>query len=318
MKLAVRLCLALALGCASAAHAQNYPAKPVHIIVPFPAGSGADASARQVGQKLTELLGQSVMVDNRPGASGIIGTDAAAKAAPDGYTTLWAASTTMAMLPYLYSKLPFNAERDFAPISLINIAYGALQVNADLPVKDVKDLIAISKKRGLNAGTIGIGTNTYLFGAWFALTTGADFHFIHYSTTQPAVDLLAGRLDLMFDGLAGNAGAIGAGKVKVLAVAGKARQPAFSNIPTFTEAGFPEYEPLAWGGLFAPASTPHAILERLGSATAKAARSPDIVEAWQKVGTDAIGSSPEEFVAFVKSEQAKWSRVIKAAGVRLD
>ncbi|MCC6473870.1 MAG: tripartite tricarboxylate transporter substrate binding protein [Burkholderiales bacterium] len=318
MKHPIRVCMALAFACAQAAHAQNYPAKPVRIVVPFAAGSGADVSARQVAQKLTGLLEQPVLVENRPGASGIIGTDAVAKAAPDGYTTVWAASGTMAMLPYLSSKLPFNAERDFAPISLINIAYAGLQVHADLPAADVKQLVALSKTRKLNAGTIVIGINSYLFGLSFEQASGADLNFIHSSTTQPSVDLLAGRLDLIFDGLAGNASAIRAGKVKVLAVAGKTRRPAFPGIPTFAEAGLPDYEPLAWGGLFAPAGTPQANLQRLGGAAARAARSPELVQAWERVGSEAVGSSPEEFVAFVKSEQAKWSRIIRTAGVRLD
>ncbi len=318
MKFAIGLCFTLALGCAPAAYAQDYPIKPVRIIVPFPAGTGADVSARQVAAKITALLGQSFLVENRPGASTIIGTEAAAKAAADGYTLYMGTSTTLGIMPFLYSKLPFNVERDFAPISQMNVAYGAMLVGADSPARDLKEFVALSKKRSLNAGTIGVGSNYHLFGIWFVMLTRADLNYIHYSTTLPAADLLSGRIEVIFDGLAAHAGSIKAGKVRVLAIAGKERRSVYPNIPTFAEAGVPEFEPLAWGGLFAPTGTPPAFLERLGGAVAKAVRSPDLVEQWRLVGTDAVGNTPAEFMAFVKSEQGKWSRVVKASGVRLD
>ena len=188
------------------ATAQDYPAKPIRLIIPFQAGIGVDASTRQITSRMTPVLGQPMVIENRPGAATIIGTEYAAKAAPDGYTLYIGASTAVAVIPYLYSKLPYNIERDFAPITQTSVAFAGILMNPELPVKDVRDLIALSKKRPLNIGTIGNGSNYHLFGGWFALLTGADFNYVHYNTSAPVIDVVAGRLDAIFDGFAAHSG----------------------------------------------------------------------------------------------------------------
>jgi tripartite-type tricarboxylate transporter receptor subunit TctC len=298
--------------------AQDYPAKPVRVIVPFPAGTGVDASARQIVAKLPPLMGQSVFVENRPGASGIIGTEAAAKAAPDGYTLYMGPITTVALLPYLYSKLPFNMERDFSAISQISRARVGLVVYPGLGVSNLKELIELSKKRPLAISTTGIGANGHLYGAYFASMTGANINFIHYNTSSPLQDTLSGRIDGAFDGLPPYLGSIKGGKLKLLALVGKTRHPNFADTPTFAEGGVPDFEAYGWAGFFAPTGTSQAIVERLGSVIAKAVRSQDLVDLYNSQGTDAVGNSPAEFTAFVRSEQAKWSKVIRELGVKLD
>lgn len=300
------------------ATAQDYPAKPIRLIIPFQAGIGVDASTRQITSRMTPVLGQPMVIENRPGAATIIGTEYAAKAAPDGYTLYIGASTAVAVIPYLYSKLPYNIERDFAPISQTSVSFAGILVNGEAPYRDVKDFIAQSKKRSLNIGTIGNGSNYHLNGAWFALLTGADFNYVHYNTSQPVIDVLAGRLDAIFDGLSSHAGNLKSGKLKLLAVAGRERRPAYPDVPTFSEAGVPEFEPLAWGGFFAPTGTPQPILEKVGAAVARVVRSPEMVELVRATGNEPVGNTPAEFTAFVKSEQAKWSKVIRQLGIKLD
>jgi tripartite-type tricarboxylate transporter receptor subunit TctC len=315
----ITLCLFCAIGLASAPlPAQDYPAKPVRVIVAFPAGTGADSSTRAIVAKLPPLIGQSVVVENRPGASTIIGTEAAAKSTPDGYTLYSASSTTVAMIPYLYSKLPFNMERDFAAISQASLTRVGLVVNPGVPVTSLKDLIELSKKKPLAVSTNGIGSNTHLYAAWFASLTGAAVDFIHYNTSSPLQDLLSGRIDAGFDGLPPFLGSVKAGRLKLLVLTGNGKHPSFSDTPTFAEGGVPGFEAFAWAGFFAPTGTPQPIIERLADAIAKAVKSQDLIDLYSSQGADAVGNTPAEFTAFVRSEQAKWSRIIKAVGVKLD
>ena len=309
--------VATILGTASA-WSQDYPNKPIRLIIPFQAGIGVDASTRQITSRLTSVLGQPMIIENRPGASTIIGTEAAAKAAPDGYTLYIGASTAVAIIPYLYSKLPYNIERDFAPITQTSVAFAGILMNPELPVKDVKDLIALSKKRSLNIGTIGNGSNYHLFGGWFALLTGADLNYVHYNTSAPVIDVVAGRLDAIFDGFAAHSGNLKAGKLKLLAVSGNVRRPVFPDIPTFAESGVPDFEPLAWGGFFAPTGTPQPFIDKVSAAVVRVVRSQEMQDVVRATGNEPVGNSPGEFQSFVKSEQSKWSRVIKQLGVRLD
>jgi tripartite-type tricarboxylate transporter receptor subunit TctC len=267
---------------------------------------------------MSPVLGQPVVVENRPGASGIIGTEVVAKAEPDGYTLLGGPITSVAMVPYLFSKLPFDMERDFIPISLFTDSMVGVAVPLGSPAKDVKELIELSRKRPLNIATSGLGSNSHLYAAWFAMLTGARFQYIHYQTTHWAADLMAGRVDAAFDGFGAYVSAYKGGKVNILVATGKKRFPTFPEIPTFAENGLADFEPTAWSGLLAPAGTPQAVIERVAGAVAKAVKSPDLLEQYRLQGTEPVGNSPAEFGAFVKSEQAKWSRVIKAAGVRLD
>jgi tripartite-type tricarboxylate transporter receptor subunit TctC len=298
--------------------AQDFPSKPIRLIVAFPAGSGVDSSTRVLAAKLTPLLGQPVVVENRPGASGIIGTEAAAKSAPDGYTLYMSPPTPAVMMPFLYSKLPYDMERDFTPVSLIGVSQTGILANPALPASNVAELVALTKKEALNAATAGVGSNHHLYGAWFAAMTGARVNFIAYNTAAPINDVVAGHVPLMFDALSAFVGMVKSGKLKLLAITGKSRHPAFPDVPTFAESGFPEFEPLAWSGLLAPAGTPQPIIERIAAAAAAVAKSPDVVERYRNAGGEAIGSTPAQFDVFLKAERAKWSKVIKAAGIRLD
>jgi len=288
------------------------------MIVAFPAGSGIDASTRFFAAKMTPLLGQTVYVENRPGASGVVGTEAAAKAAPDGYTLYMTPVTPVVMLPYLYSKLPYDMERDFVPISLIGVSQTGIMVTPSLPAKNIQDLIDLSRKEPLNAATVGVGSNLHLYGEWFAALTGAKFKYIAYNTAAPLNDLVAGHTQVMFDALSAAVGLVRSGKLRLIAITGKSRHPALPDVPTFAESGLAEFEPLAWGGLLAPAGTPQAIVARLGTAAATAAKSPEMVERYRMAGGEAVGSTPAEFATFIKSERAKWSKVIKATGIKLD
>lgn len=315
-KLIVRMFVVLVFLVPAQVSAQEFPTKPIRIIVSFPAGSGIDASTRLIAAKLTPLLGQTVFVENRPGASGAIGAEAAAKAPPDGYTLFNMPVTTL-MVEYLHSNLPYNVARDFVAVSLIGVSQTGILANPSLPAKDVKELITLSKKDPLNVATVGVGSNHHLYGEWFAALTGAKLNFIAYNTSAPLNDLVAGQTQVMFDALSAAVGLVQGGKLKLLAITGKSRHPSFPDVPTFAESNLGEYEPLAWGGLLAPTGTPDAIVTRLGAAAATAAKSPDVVARYRRAGGEAVGSTPAEFAAFIKSEQAKWSRVIKAANIQL-
>ena len=300
--------------------AQDYPNKPVRIIVPFPAGTGPDANARQIAAKMGPALGQAVVIENRPGAAGQIGTDYAAKSTPDGYTLYMGFTSTISIQPYVYSKLPYNAERDFAPVSLVGVLRTGMMAHPSVPAKDGRELIALAKAQPdlLNAATQGIGTYSHLSGEWFTNVSGAKMKFIAYNTNSPYADLMAGQVQLMFDGMPDAVGNIKAGKLKVLAISGATRHTNFPDVPTFTELGMAEFEPVAWLGLFAPAGTPQAILNKVGAAVAQGVKAPDFIEQWRSFGGDPVGSTPAEFSAFIKTDQARWKAVISRAGVKLD
>ena len=300
--------------------AQDYPNKPVRIIVPFPAGTGPDANARQIAAKMGPALGQAVVIENRPGAAGQIGTDYAAKSTPDGYTLYMGFTSTISIQPYVYSKLPYTAERDFAPVSLVGVLRTGMMAHPSVPAKDGRELIALAKAQPdlLNAATQGIGTYSHLSGEWFTNVSGAKMKFIAYNTNSPYADLMAGQVQLMFDGMPAAVGNIKAGKLKVLAISGATRHTNFPDVPTFTELGMAEFEPVAWLGLFAPAGTPQAILNKVGAAVAQGVKAPDFIEQWRSFGGDPVGSTPAEFSAFIKADQARWKAVISRAGVKLD
>ena len=300
--------------------AQDYPSKAVRIIVPFPAGTGPDANARQIAAKMGPALGQAVVIENRPGAAGQIGTDYAAKSTPDGYTLYMGFTSTISIQPYVYSKLPYNAERDFAPVSLVGVLRTGMMAHPSVPAKDGRELIALAKAQPdlLNAATQGIGTYSHLSGEWFTNVSGAKMKFIAYNTNSPYADLMAGQVQLMFDGMPAAVGNIKAGKLKVLAISGATRHANFPDVPTFTELGMAEFEPVAWLGLFAPAGTPQAILNKIGAAVAQGVKAPDFIEQWRSFGGDPVGSTPAEFSAFIKADQARWKAVISRAGVKLD
>lgn len=302
------------------ASAQEYPSRPVRIVVPFAAGTGPDTNARQIAPKMQAALGQSVVVENRPGAAGQIGTDLAAKSAPDGYTLYMGFTSTLSIQPFVYSKLPYDAERDFVPVSLVGSLRTGLIAHPSVKAADAKALIALAKAQpeSLSAATQGIGTYSHLAGEWFASLTGAPIRFVPYNTSSPYADLLAGTMQLMFDGLPAAIGNVKGGKLKLLAVTGSGRHPLFPDVPTFAELGLPEYQPVAWIGLFAPAGTPAPIREKLAAAVAAGAKAPDFVELWRGFAADPSGSTPAEFGTFLKADRERWAAVVKKAGVKID
>lgn len=298
----------------------EYPAKPVRIIAPFPAGSGPDANARELAAGLTVVLGQSFFVENRPGASNIIGTEAAARAPADGYTLYIGTTSSLSVVPHLYSKLSFNAERDFAPISLLGVLNTGLIATPGLAAQDARELVAQlkAKPESVAVATQGPGSYSHLSGVWFNKAAGVRSNLVPYNSNSPYTDLMAGQVQLMFDGLPAAAGPIRGGKLKLLAITGKTRHPGFPDVPTFAEQGLPDYEPVAWQGVLAPAGTPPAILEKLSGAMAKVCQSPDLAKKWRDYGGELRCNTPAEFAAFIQADRAMWGQVIRAAGVKLD
>jgi tripartite-type tricarboxylate transporter receptor subunit TctC len=314
----------LAIGLISALpiFAQDYPNKPIKIIAPFPPGTGPDVNTREIAQELTKVLGQSVVVENRPGASTMIGMEVGAKAAPDGYTLVMGSTTSMSVVPHTYStKVPYKVERDYVPISIVGLLNTALTANSNLPEKNAKELIERLKKQpgSITAATSGIGSYSHLAGEWFASSAGVKIDFVPYNTTSPYSDLVAGQVNIIFDALPAAIGNVRAGKLKILALTGKTRHPNFPDIPTFAEAGLPDYAPTAWIGLFAPAGTPAPIIAKLGEAMQKAAaQNPELISRWRSFGGDLKAQTPAEFSAFLKQDDALWGPAIRKAGVKLD
>jgi tripartite-type tricarboxylate transporter receptor subunit TctC len=314
----------LAIGLLSALpiFAQDYPNKPIKIIAPFPPGTGPDANTREIAQELSKVLGQSVVVENRPGASTMIGMEVGAKASPDGYTLVMGSTTSMSVVTHTYSsKVPYKVERDYVPISIVGLLNTALTANSNLPEKNAKELIERLKKQpgSITAATSGIGSYSHLAGEWFASSAGVKIDFVPYNTTSPYSDLVAGQVNIIFDALPAAIGNVRAGKLKILALTGKTRHPNFPDIPTFAEAGLPDYAPTAWIGLFAPAGTPAPIIAKLGEAMQKAAaQNPELISRWRSFGGDLKAQTPAEFSAFLKQDDALWGPAIRKAGVKLD
>lgn len=314
------LAAGLALAAGSAAAQADYPAKPVRIIAPFPAGSGPDANTRELAAELTKILGQTFYVENRPGASNIIGTEVAARAPSDGYSLYIGTTSSLSVVPHLYGKLPFNAERDFAPISLMGVLNTGLIATPGVQARDARELIAQLKARpeSFSVATQGPGSYSHLSAVWFNSAAGVKSSLIPYNSNSPYTDLLGGQIQLMFDGLPVAASSIQAGKLKLLAITGKARHPSFPNVATFAEQGLPEYAPIAWQGLLAPAGTAPAILDKLSAAMGKVCQSQDMARKWRDYGGELRCNTPAEFTAFINADRAMWGKVIRAAGIKLD
>jgi tripartite-type tricarboxylate transporter receptor subunit TctC len=301
--------------------AQGYPGKPIRMIVPFPPGSGPDANARVLAVGLARSLGQQILIDNRPGASGIIGTQLATKSAPDGYTLLLGTSSVFGFVPNLYEKLPFDLERDFMPISQIELIPCVLVVNPALPVKTVKELIALAKARPgqLNYGSAGNGGFQHMSAELFKTLTATDMRHIPYGAGSPYPDLIGGQLPLMFDTLSPSLANVKAGKLRAVAITGKQRRPQVPDVPTFIEAGLPAYDSAAWYGPIAIGGTPRSVVERLHGAIIDALKSAELTEKLTNVSAGyIIGSSPDEYAEFIRAERAKWGKVIKQVGVKLE
>ena len=300
--------------------AQDYPNKPIKIIAPFPVGTGPDANTREIALELTKVLGQTVVVENRPGAANMIGMEVGAKAAPDGYTLVMGSTTSLSVVPHLYSKVPYKAS-DFVPISVVGLLNTALTAHPNVSEKNAKELIERLKKQpdSLVAATSGVGSYSHLAGEWFAANAGVKINFVPYNTTSPYADLVAGQVNVIFDALPAAIGNVKAGKLKILALTGKSRHPNFPDVPTFAEAGLPDYSPTAWIGLFAPAGTPAAVVAKLSDAMQKAAgQNPELMSKWRSYGGELKAQTPSEFSAFLKTDNQLWGQAIRGAGIKLD
>ena len=311
------------LGCAAwAAWPQAYPAKPVRMVVPYPAGGYYDLLARVIGQKLGEMWGQTLVVDNRAGANGIVGTELVAKSAPDGYTLEMGGIGPHGINPSLYGKLPYDAVRDFAPVIHVANAPNVLVVHPSVPAASVAQLIALAKARPgqLNYASNGSGSSPHLSAEMFASMAGIKIQHVPYKGSAPAVaDILAGQVTLLFGTMGDVVPHIRAGKLRALAVTGARRIPALPDVPTMIEAGVPGYEAVAWFGVMAPAATPRPIVLKLNQDIARTMQMPDVLDKITAQGSaEIVGGSPEQFGAFVRAEIAKWAKIIKQSGAKAD
>lgn len=305
----------------TSALAQAYPTKPVTIIVPFAAGGTTDILARIIGQALTAELGQSVVVDNRAGAGGNIGGQAAAKATPDGHTLFMGTVGTHAINASLYKKMPFDPVKDFAPLTRVANVPNLLVANPAQPYKSVKDLIAYAKANPgkVNFGSSGNGSSIHLSGELFKSLAKVDMQHVPYKGSAPAVtDLLGNQIGIMFDNMPSAIQHVRSGKLVPLAVTTAKRSPELPNVPTIAEAGVPGYEATSWFGMFAPAGTPAPVLAKLNAAIVKVLAQPDVKKKINEQGAEVYSETPEQFAAFIQAESVKWGKVVKESGASLD
>ena len=319
---AVTLLAATALALAAGpANAQPYPSKSIRMIIWFPPGGGTDIVGRIVAQKLAEVLGQQVLPDNRGGASGQIAAELTAKSPPDGHTVMMVHIAAISILPSLYARLPYDPVRDFAPISLVAIGPNLLVVHPSVPVKTVKDLIALARARPgqLHYASPGAGTVQHLAAELFKLQAKVDMLHVPYKGSgQSIVDLVAGQVHLNFDSVPPVINHVRAGKLRAVAVTSEKRFSLLPDIPTVTEGGVPGFDMSTWWGLVAPGAVPKEIIARLHSETVKLLRQPDVKERIANVGAETVGNTPEEFAAYIRSERAKYARIVKEANIRIE
>lgn len=297
-----------------------YPEKPIRLVVPFPPGGITDVLARNLAHHAQQAMGQTMIVDNRAGGSGVIGTDAVAKSAPDGYTVLLAAIGQAVVNPHLLKKLPYNAA-DIKPVSLIAQGPNVLVVNASSPYKTLADLLNAAKKapETITFGSYGNGSSPHLAAAMLSERTGARFTHIPYKGSSPAMnDLLGGQTAFMFDSLITSLPNLKAGKLRALAITSNARNPLIPNVPTFAEAGVANFSMLSWYGIFVPGKTPADVVARLNSEIADFARAPAIRKQFADQGLELVSSSPADYAGFLVAEDRKWSAVIRQANITAD
>ena len=312
---------ALVLAFPTPAQAQSYPSKPIHFVVPYPAGGPLDAVARLLGRKVTESVGQPVIVENKPGAGGNIGADAVAKSPPDGYTILMGAVATHAINPTLYASIPYDPVRDFIPVTQVASTPNVLVVNASIPASNVREFIAYAKANPgkLNFGSGSTGSAGHLAGELFKSMAGVEMTHVPYKGAAPAMqDLIGGQIQLMFDNLASSLGQIRAGTVKALAVTTARRTALAPELPTIAESGLPGFDISTWFGIFVPAGTPPAIVAKLHAEFTRALAERDVRDTMLKLGAEPVGSRPEEFAAYIRGEAEKYARLIKASGAKAD
>ncbi len=319
---ALALCAAgVALGAATLAYAQTYPQRPVRVIVAFAAGGVADLQTRIVAQKLSELWLTSVVVDNRPGAGGNIAAGIAARAQPNGYTLLTCNFATHGLNPAAYSKLPYDPLKDFAPIALIGTAPSVLAVHPSQPSRSMSELLAFAKAHPgkLTMGSSAGGTSQYLSVELLKMMTGVDLTYVPYKGGAPALtDLLGGQVQSIIAALPTVIGFLPGGRMRALGVTSAARSPQVPNIPIIAESGVPGFEVVGWNGLCAPAGTPPAIINKVSADTTRAVNAPDTRQRLVEQGTDTRPMTPAQFDAFMRAEIAKWGKVARAVGLKLD
>ena len=313
---------ALAVGALAAVPvaAQDYPSKPIRIIVPFAAGGPADIYARFVGQRLSETLGQPVVIEDRPGAGSVIGTDAVAKSAPDGYTLLMM-SNTHTVNESLIPNKPYQLMRDFVAVAPVNYSDLVLVVHPSVPVNSLKELIDLAKSqpKGLNYASSGPGTPYHMAGELFKAMAGVDIVHVPYKGSSGArTDVLGGQVQMMFDAITTMAPNVRTGKLKGLGTTGKTRSSVLPEVPTVSEAGVPGYEAVIWLGIMAPAGTPKPIVDKLNAEITKIVNRPDVKEAWSKQGAEPMAMTPAEFARFMNEDIEKWAKVVKISGAKVD
>jgi len=320
-KLLRHLFTTLVLAFAAHAAAQSYPSKPIHLIAPYPPGGTTDILARAIGAKLSDALGQPVVVDNKTGAGGLIGHEFVAKAAPDGYTLLLGNSAALAVSVSLYPSMPYDPMKDFAPVTELAAGQLVLVANPGLNVQSLPQLIQLAKNKPgtLNAGLSAVGSIHHLLTESMKSKAGVKWTNVPYKGSGPMlVDLIGGQTDFAFDNIPSAIGFIKSGKLRAIAVSGLVRTPLLPDVPTVTESGLAGVEGVAWHGLLAPAGTPKAIIDRLNMETAKILRTPEMKDYLARQGLDPVGNTPEEFAAFIREENVKWAKVAKEAGAKLE
>ena len=317
--LAAALPLALAMGPAAAQ--QDYPNKPIRLIVPFTPGGVTDTGARVVADKLGARLGQSVVVDNRPGASGNIGTQMVATAAPDGYTLLLGFDGTLVINPHVYAKVPFDTLKDFVPVSKIGDAVLIIVVHPSVPAKTLSELVAYSKTNpgGVSYGSAGTGSTPHLAGELLKARTGANFVHVPYKGGgQSMTDVVGGSLPMLYTAVAGAYPFVQKGQIRPIAVSSAQRLASLPEVPTIAESGVPGFESSSWIGILAPAKTPQPIVERLQRELHAVVQSPEVRERLASLGISALGNTPAEFGQQIRADLAKYDQIVKAAKVRVD
>lgn len=311
----------LGLLIAFTAHGQAFPTKPIKMIVPFTAGGSTDTVARIMSEKLTTRLGQPVVVENKAGAGGALGSDFVAKSPPDGYTLLVGTSSTMAIAPWVYTKLPYNPTRDLAPVTLLGIADIIVVVNSNVPIRTTKQLLDYAKANPgkLTFASGGNGSISHLLGEYFKSMAKVDMLHVPYKgDAQMVTDLLGGQVNLAFGTAVAWLPHIKAGKVAAIAVTNPKRSTTLTDLPTLSESGVPGYEAVQWFGIAAPAGTPREVIQRLNAEIKAVLSMPEVQKRFVELGFDVVGDTPDEFARFLRDENAKWKKIAEIAGTRLD
>ena len=320
MTIALRAFALVLASLASGAFAQSWPTKPVKIIVPFAAGGPADIYARVLGEKLQAALGQSFVIEDRPGGGAIVGTDAVAKSVPDGYTLLMM-SNTHTVNESLFAEKPYQLMRDLVPVAPVNYSDLVMVVHPSVPASTLREFLALAKSKPgeLNYASSGPGTPYHMAGELLKAMAGVDIVHVPYKGSSGArTDILGGQVQMMFDAITTMAPHVRAGKLKALGTTGKVRSTVLPDVPTVSEAGVPGYDAVIWLGIMAPAGTPRAIVERLNTEITRATNSPETKEAWARQGAVAMSMTPEQFGRYMLEDIDKWARVVKISGAKPD